>query len=265
MTDTDTGEPRTPQAMSLKYQPTPGNFPDADHPLHRVQIDHTQFDILIVDDEHRKPIGRPWVTVAIDVYSRVIMGCHLSLDAPSATSVGICVAQAIVPKDGLLLEHGIDAEWPVWGFPRTIHADNAAGEFTSDTFTKACKFYKIDQVLRSKGRPEYGRHIERMIGTFMTTVHGVHGLPGTTYSSPMEKGDVDPEKRAALTFSEFESWLIRYVCTVYNLKIHPAIGIPPLTRWTDGLLKGDSDKPARGVPPRPEHSDDILCNFLPRF
>lgn len=107
MTNTDTDQPRTRR-----------HFPDADYPLHCVQIDHTVVDLLIVDDEHRKPIGRPWVTVAIDVYSRIIMGCHLSLDAPSETSVALCVAQAIAPKEEFLLKHKIDAEWPVWGSPR---------------------------------------------------------------------------------------------------------------------------------------------------
>ncbi len=245
MTDTDTCQPR----------------PDADYPLHRVQIDHTMVDLLIVDDEHRKPIGRPWVTVAIDVYSRVIMGCYLSLDAPSATSVALCVAQAIVPKEELLLKHKIDAEWPVWGFPKTIHADNAR-EFKFDNFHEACELYDIDRKIRQKGRPEHGAHIERLIGIFMTVVHG---LPGTTYSSPTEKGDLDPEKRAAMTFSKFEAWLIRYICTVYHLKVHSTIGIPPLAKWRDGLLKSDGNKPTRGLPPRPENGDEILRMFLPRF
>ena len=250
MTNTDTGQPRTR-----------GHFPVADYPLHCVEIDHTEVDLLIVDDEHRKPIGRPWVTVAIDVYSRIIMGCHLSLDAPSETSVALCVAQAIAPKEELLLTHTIDAEWPVWGFPKTFHTDNAV-EFRSDNFLKACAFYNIELEHRKEGRPGRGGHVERFIGTLMTAVHG---LPGTTYSSAAEKGDLDPEKTTAMTFSAFESWLIGYVCRMYNREVHPDFGISPLAMWRDGLLKSDGDKPPRGLPPRPENGDDILRTFLPRF
>ena len=146
-------------------------------------------DIILVDDEHRRPIGRPWLTVAIDVYSRMITGFLLSLDAPSETSVALCVAQALLPKEELLLQRKLDAEWPVWGFPDVIHVDNG-GEFRSDNFKKSCEAHGIDLEFRPVKRPNYGGHIERLIGTFMTEVHT---LPGSTFSSPSKKGDLDPE------------------------------------------------------------------------
>ena len=52
-------------------------------PLALVQIDHTRVDVHVVDDKHRKDIGRPWITVAIDVATRCIMGFYLSLEAPA--------------------------------------------------------------------------------------------------------------------------------------------------------------------------------------
>ena len=243
-----------------KYQPAPGHFPNADYPLACTQIDHTKADIILVDDTHRKPIGRPWLTVAIDVYSRMVTGCHLSLDAPSETSVALCVAQAILPKDELLLVREVNGQWPVWGFPTKIHVDNA-GEFRSDNFTKSCESHGIDVEFRPVKRPEYGAHIERLIGTFMTEVHK---LPGTTHASPAKKGDLDPEKNAMLTFSEFEDWLFDFLCNVYHHRVHTGIGIPPVAKWEDGILK-DGDRPPTGLPPRPENATEILRDFLPRF
>jgi transposase InsO family protein len=38
--------------------------------LERVEIDHTLVDTHIVDALDRKPIGRPWLTIAIDVATR---------------------------------------------------------------------------------------------------------------------------------------------------------------------------------------------------
>ena len=243
-----------------KYQPAPGHFPNADFPLACIQIDHTKADIILVDDTHRQPIGRPWLTVAIDVYSRMITGCHLSLDAPSETSVALCVAQSILPKDELLLVRQVNGQWPVWGFPTKIHVDNA-GEFRSDNFWESCTSHGIDLEYRPVQRPEYGAHIERLIGTFMTEVHK---LPGTTHSSPAKKGDIDPEKNAKLTFSEFEDWLFDFLCNVYHRRVHTGIGVPPLAKWEDGILKG-GDGPPTGLPPRPENASEILRDFLPRF
>jgi putative transposase len=48
-------------------------------PLDVVQMDHTIADVFIVDPESRHCIGRPTLTVAIDVATRCILGTCLSL------------------------------------------------------------------------------------------------------------------------------------------------------------------------------------------
>jgi putative transposase len=50
--------------------------------LERVQIDHTVMDVIVVDERERRPIGRPYLTVAIDVYCRCIIGMVVTLEAP---------------------------------------------------------------------------------------------------------------------------------------------------------------------------------------
>ena len=42
--------------------------------LEQVQIDHTPVDVIVVDERHRLPVGRPYVTAAIDVASRCVHG-----------------------------------------------------------------------------------------------------------------------------------------------------------------------------------------------
>jgi len=56
-------------------------------PLEVVQIDHTQVDIFLVDEKTRKTMDkRPWLTLAIDVFTRMVVGFHLSMDKPSRVS-----------------------------------------------------------------------------------------------------------------------------------------------------------------------------------
>ena len=55
--------------------------------LDQVQIDHTVMDLIVVDDRDRQPIGRPYLTVAIDVCSRCLVGMVVTLEPPSAVSV----------------------------------------------------------------------------------------------------------------------------------------------------------------------------------
>ena len=108
-----------------KVSAAPGSFV-VDDALEVMQIDHTQVDLHVVDEEYRRPIGRPWITVATDVATRMVCGFYLTLDEPSEVSVALCIAHSVLPKEAWLLERKIQAEWPVWGVPKCVHADNAS-------------------------------------------------------------------------------------------------------------------------------------------
>lgn len=121
-----------PRLVALKRQgrmavqalkPVTGQQMAADYPLHVVQMDHGKADVILVDSAHRRPIGRPWVTFARDLYSRCIAGYFVSLEAPSATSVRLCLANIAQDKDALLAQHQIDARWRLVGKPAVLHTD----------------------------------------------------------------------------------------------------------------------------------------------
>lgn len=243
-----------------RFSPAPGNFPNADYPLSVVQIDHTPADIILVDDIHRLPIGRPWITLAIDVYSRVVTGFYLSFDPPSETSVAMCVASTILPKEEWLITHEIDVSWPVWGVPRTIHVDNGA-DFRSSGFQKSCLAYGINLEFRPVRQPRYGGHIERLLGTLLREIHA---LPGTTFSSIKNREGYDSDKQSAMTRSEFEVWLMNLICKIYHQKVHSKLGMTPLKKWEYGIF-GDAVDPGVGVPARPADRLSVLLDFLPSF
>lgn len=243
-----------------KFVPTPGNFPHSDYPLAVVQIDHTPVDLILVDDEFRKPIGRPWITLAIDVYSRMVTGYYLSFDSPSGTSVAMCVAHSMLPKEEWLALHGVDTDWPVWGKPRTIHVDNGP-DFKSDNFKKSCALHSINIEYRPLKVPQYGGHIERLLGTFM---NDVHELPGTTFSSVKDKEDYDSEKYAVMTKSEFEKWLVTLICKRYHYKFHNGIGMSPSHKWEIGIF-GNAEEQGIGMRPRPTNRLTLQLDFLPSF
>jgi putative transposase len=66
-----------------------GGPPEIEGLLEQVQIDHTPADLIVVDERYRLPIGRPCVTAGIDVASRCVCGLVVTLEAPSALSVGL--------------------------------------------------------------------------------------------------------------------------------------------------------------------------------
>jgi len=55
-------------------------------PLERVEIDDTKLDLFVIDEKTNLPIGRPWLFVAICVFTKMILGYYLSFQKPSYLS-----------------------------------------------------------------------------------------------------------------------------------------------------------------------------------
>jgi len=248
------------RAMKQAFDPVRGRFPGADFPLAYVQIDHTLLDIILVDEETRRVIGRAWLTIAIDVFSRMVCGFYVSLDPPGAHSAGLAIAHAILPKEKWLEQHGIETSWSVWGLPRTIHADNAR-EFRGKMLKRACQEYGIDTNFRPVATPHYGGHIERFLGTVATEIHA---LPGTTFSKPSDKGDYDSEAHAMFTLKELETWLATFFVEVYHQRGHSALGMSPAQKFMEGIL-GTKDRPGTGFPKRIADETKLRLDFMPYF
>lgn len=241
-----------------KFDPILGSFPDADYPLSVVQIDHTRVDLILVDEYYRKPFKRPWITVAIDVFSRMVIGFYLSFDTPGALGTGLAIAHGVLPKEIWLEKISVKAEWPCWGFMNTIHVDNAK-EFRGNMLKMACKNYNINLEFRPVATPHWGGHIERLLGTF---ANEIHDLPGTTFSSPEERKNYDSEGKASLTLSEFEQWLTLYITKVYHVNKHSSLGISPLQKYKEGIM-GTSKHPGRGLRSRVYDERKLRLDFMP--
>jgi putative transposase len=85
------------------------------------QIDHTKADLLLVDEDGEE-IGRPYLTTAIDCYSRCIVGFRLGLSAPSSQVVALALRHAILPKR-YGAEYELRSKWGAYGVPKYIYTD----------------------------------------------------------------------------------------------------------------------------------------------
>ena len=220
-------------------------------PLDVVQIDHTLVDLIVVDEVTRTPIGRPILTLAIDIHTRVVTGFYLGLDHPSILRAGVCVAQSVFEKGTWLAERGIDLPWPVSGLPRAVHVDNA-GEFHSSAFTRALEDFGVEVIYRPIAQPHFGGHIERLIGT---TMGAVHVLRGTTFSSVKDRAAYSSEGRATMTLRELERWLALEILGKYHHRVHSALSRPPIAVWSELAISN---------PPRmPRDRTEFLAGLLP--
>jgi len=219
-----------------KISPSSNHF-EVQYPLEIIQIDHTILDIQIVDEKYRKPIGRPYITLAMDIYSRMIYGFYLTLDAPSFYSVGQTLYLGFSPKDKYLKELEIDGKWDIMGIPTTIHLDNAA-EFRGEQLRKVCETFGINLDFRPKGSPNYGGHIERVIKTLNLEIHS---LQGTTFSNPKEKREYNSEEKAIFTLKELEKYITEWIVNYYHKKPHIGLkGKTPEQKFIEAI-KGENN------------------------
>jgi putative transposase len=249
---------REGKKSARRFQPIRGTFPGADFPYAVLQIDHTTVDIILVDETHRLPVLRPYITVAIDVFSRMIAGYYISFDPPGTVGTALCIANAILAKDKVLDELEVPFSWPCRGLPRIIHVDNAK-EFRGNALKMACQEYGIDLQFRPVKQPNYGGHIERLMGTLMKEIHA---LPGTTRSRSTDLGNYNPERKAAMTLREFETWFANLVLGAYHHRVHSDLMMPPITKYEQGIL-GNEQQPGTGYPPIPDNTEKLRIDFLP--
>lgn len=235
----------------LKYRPMLASSPRRDHPLEMIQIDHTVADVILVDEHSRQPIGRPTVTFAVDEYSRAIVGLVVSLEAPSSTTVALCIASIVGSKVQRLTRFGVRAPWDMEGVPEAIFVDNAS-EFHSRALERACAQHGITLRFRKLGQKQEGGIVERLIGTFMRKIHN---LPGTTFSSVAARGVYDSDRASAMTLEEFEAWLLNEVCGVYHNTFHSHLQCTPNEAWLRGLQ--------RKVPRHVSDASALMLDFLP--
>lgn len=241
------------KAAKQRWEPRPGRLRQM-RALELVQIDHTLVDLLVLSDDRTQVLGRPWLTVAMDVGSRTVLGLHLTMSAPSAVSVARCIAHAVLPKRENEWRHGL---WPMHGLMSVVHVDNAK-ELKSLALKRGCQQHGIQIEWRPIGKAHYGAHIERLMGTLMRLVHG---LPGTTFSDIKQRKDYPSDKRATMTLAELRVWLTLKICLRYHTRRHRTLGMAPQLSWErawQGEREGEFYSPRQ-----PVHATSFNMDFLP--
>lgn len=221
-----------------------------------VQMDHAIVDVIVVDPETREEIGRPWITLAIDVVTRCLLGFYLTFDAPSQTSVALALEQCCLPKDTWLKGLGITDPWLPFGLMKCIGWDNAKC-FKNTNLIDACRQNGIEPRPRKVRHPVHGAYIERVIGTYMGRVHLIKG---TTFSNTKEREDYKSGDRAIMTLQELEAWTVREIFRYHNTR-HDGLGRTPLEAWTEEWTEDGAIR----LPPIPANRRKFRLSLLPRI
>ncbi|NML95137.1 Mu transposase C-terminal domain-containing protein [Novosphingobium olei] len=215
------------------HEPHPGAY-ESSGLLDLVQMDHTRADVILVDSVHRAELGRPWLTLLIEISTRSILGFYVSFGDPSIFRCGRAVANALLPKEPLLRQLGVEVDYPMHGQFKRLHADHAAPH-RAESFRRACLANGIDPDIRPRGPAHFGGHIERLIGTM---VGKMRLLPGATGSNVTQRDGYDAGQAAAMTIDEFERWLLFQIGIYHNTPHRGLSGRCPAQVWAQETSGG---------------------------
>lgn len=231
------------EAARKKFMPV-GEGLRLTRPLERVEIDENTIDIIslteswglrsLLTEEERKILGldgskaRWFVTVAICATTRCILGMAFSRSAKEKASLQ--VLQMILRDKGKWADAaGSLGSWDMHGTPILIVTDNGAA-FKSELFRTVCADLGITTLRAPAGLPQMRARNERFFHSLNTGL--LPRLPGRTFGSIREKGDADPETRAALTFDDLAFCLVRWIVDIYHNTPHAGLGgETPLHCW----------------------------------
>jgi putative transposase len=175
------------------------------------QADHTLLDVLVLDANGAAV--RPWLTIIMDDYSRVVAGYTLFLEAPTTLQTALALRQAMWRKQ--------QAAWPVCGIPDVLYVDHGS-DFTSTHLEQVAADLHFQLVFSSVGRPQGRGKVERLFGTLHT--EWLAALPGS-----LRQGQ--PTTPPRLSLSELDATVGDYFLGLYNNRPHHATGLVPIKAW----------------------------------
>ena len=203
------------------------------HEAHRIvwQIDHkAPLHILVRDlraPSHRQLSGevRPYLTLAIDSASRLVMAGLFSYDPPDRFMVAAAIRAAMLMSEAK----------PFGGIPDEIWVDNG-----KDLIAR-----HVQQLVRGLGatlepgpphQPQIRGIVERFHETLDTRLWAT--LPGYVGANVVER---NPNAKAELTLTELDQHFRAFV-ERYHQEVHSVTGAIPLQFWQDHTAQRPVDE-----------------------
>jgi putative transposase len=201
-------------------------------PLEIVAIDHSMLPFYVLDNDYRLPVGCPWLTAAIDVYSQTVVGYYLTFEPPSYLSVMYCLLHSIRPKEYVRATYkSVSNNWTSYGLMENLKVDNGT-DFTGRSLEDACRELKINLDFAPVRMPWYKATIERFFGSLKTQITG--SIPGRCLQL-LKESDYDPKKQSVVTLDGLQEILHHFIVDIHNQSGHTQLKSPRAEVWNHSI------------------------------
>lgn len=210
-----------------------------DFPLQRVEIDAVHLKVGLLDDETGEFLGTAIVYLAIDTYTRCIVGYSVSMGKkPSEISDAVIelIKHCVIPK---IKSTFAKNNWPLTGIPFAFVGD-AGKAFKCRVVTNLMAQLKCTHITTETKSPWRKGFIESFNRTLRSQY--ASNLPGYTRNNDENKTDQPIEEIATLTLGEFISTLEIYILDHYHQNPHKGLFLDSPANACEEALKECSPK-----------------------
>lgn len=207
-------------------------------PLERVEIDHTQIDVIVVDEVTGLALGRLTLTYALDMCTRYPLGYYIGFEPASYYAVMECLYHCIRPKADTRKKYNTEHLWLAYGMPALLVPDQGR-EFVGDDLSDSAEQLGFIVQHAPVRTPEFKGGIERAIRSANLFYQSI---PGTTFSNPIQRGDYDSGNQACITLQELEQVTNIFIVDIYAMRKHAGLGCPPALAWQQAMQAGFSPR-----------------------
>jgi putative transposase len=211
--------------------------------LELVIIDDTVVDCFVIDESETNEegypvvIGRPHLAIALDSFSRCVIGYVIGYADPSVETAMACLRNLVRPKRDLTDKYpGIRGSWVWGGLPQTVLYDRA-WSYVGSSMLDALDDVGVSITSAPAGTPEYKGRGERFFGTLNSRLFCK--LPGGVPYKPqkMKENDLNPITAARLTLDDLHKLIIQAIID-YNNADHSELNDIPARLWNSRAKKG---------------------------
>jgi transposase InsO family protein len=191
-----------------------------ERPFEIGHIDHTELDVELVDSRSGANLRRPWLTMLMDAFTRMILAFFLTFDPPSYRSC-MAVIRNCVRRHGRI--------------PQTIVVDKGS-DFESLYFEALLARLGTHKKSRPAAKGRFGSVIERFFG--MNNQALIHNLAGNSQALQRPRSmspSHDPRRLAVWTLPALTDAFEDFIDRVYGGLMHPALGMSPKAAMNRGL------------------------------
>jgi hypothetical protein len=182
-------------------------------------------DIELTDTSGVHQLGRPWMTIMIDAFSRRILAVHLDFEEPSYRSCMMMLRECVRRHNRL---------------PQCLVVDGGS-EFHSTYFEALLARYECTKKTRPPAQARFGSLVERVFGTTNTQfLYNLLGNTQITRNVRQVTKSVNPKELAVWPLKPFMERLWEYLYEIYDTNVHPALAESPKDAYDHGFQTSGS-------------------------